>query len=71
MKASKINIPVSINVCCALYGKSKKELAEFLGVKPPTLSNWLAGRTSPSIFQVEMIAAFFNVTIEEFINIGK
>lgn len=70
MKASKINIPISINVCCAKYGKSKKELADFLGVTSPTLSNWLSGRTSPSIFQIEMIAAFFSLTIDEFIKIG-
>ncbi|CAH9015670.1 Cro/C1-type helix-turn-helix domain protein [Vibrio phage 137E35-1] len=70
MKSNKMNIPVSINVCCAKHGKSKKELAEFLGIKSQTLSNWLGGRTKPNIFQLEMMAAFFEMTIDEFIKIG-
>lgn len=59
-----------INLACAKYGKTKTDLAKCLGVTNQTISNWVAGRSSPTLFQVEMMAAFFGITLIEFIKLG-
>lgn len=52
--------------------KTQRDLADFLGVKPNTVSNWINGRstpsgkvfTSPPFEQIKDIAIFFDVSID-------
>ena len=42
-------------------GKSKKEIAEHLGVASSTFSNWCTGIKYPRIDKIEMLANYFGI----------
>lgn len=44
-----------------LSGKTQKELAEIIGVAPPTLNEWLKGKKYPRIDKIEKLANYFGI----------
>ncbi len=44
---------------------SQKELAEELKVTPNTITNWIKGKSNPSIENIRKMATFFNISVEE------
>lgn len=42
-------------------GKSQKELAEIVGVAPPTFNDWLKAKKYPRIDKIEMLANYFSI----------
>lgn len=48
--------------------KTQQELADFLGVSKAAISKWETGKSYPDITLLPMIAAYFNVTIDELVN---
>lgn len=54
--------------------KTNKELAEYMGVREPTVSNWCTNTNQPSIQDLYKIAQFLHVDIRELLvstNWGK
>lgn len=49
-------------------GKSLKETAEVLGCSPDRLSQYEAGEKAPSLPEVEMLARFFSVSLEDLLD---
>ncbi|MBT0812835.1 helix-turn-helix transcriptional regulator [Litoribacter ruber] len=48
-----------------LQKSSNKKLAEYMGVKEPTVSNWCTNTKQPSIPDLFKIARFLNVDVRE------
>ncbi len=42
-------------------GKTKKEIAEIVGVAPSTLNEWTKGKKYPRIDKIEMLANYFRI----------
>lgn len=42
-------------------GKSKKEIAEIVGVAPSTFNEWTKGKKYPRMDKVEKLAAYFGI----------
>ncbi len=42
-------------------GKSKKEIAEAIGVAPSTFNEWTKGKKYPRIDKIEMLANYFGI----------
>lgn len=42
-------------------GKSKKEIAEAIGVAPSTFNEWTKGKKFPRIDKIEMLANYFGI----------
>lgn len=42
-------------------GKSKKELAEIVGVAPSTFNEWTKGKKYPRIDKIEILASYFGI----------
>lgn len=40
-------------------GKTQKEIAEYLGVSAPTVSDWINGKKFPRMDKIEMLANYF------------
>ena len=45
--------------------KTQKEMAEFIGVSQPTLSNWLSGKVGISTANVKTIEKLFQIPREQ------
>ncbi len=45
-------------------GKNQKELAEFVGVRQNTVSDWINQGNSPKIEHIYRISEFFNISID-------
>lgn len=45
-------------------GQKQKDLAEYVGVKQSTVSDWINKGTSPKIENIYKIVEFFNITFE-------
>ena len=45
-------------------GLNQVKLAEKVGVKQNTISNWLSGKKEPSITSLWLLADYFNVDID-------
>lgn len=45
----------------AASGKTQKEVADYLGVSAPTMSDWANGKKFPRIDKIEMLADYFNI----------
>lgn len=41
--------------------KNQKELAEIVGVSPPTLNDWIKGKKYPRIDKIEILANYFGI----------
>lgn len=46
-------------------GKSKREVAEAIGVKPPTVSQYLSGRAQPSLATLSKLCAFLDCSADD------
>lgn len=44
-----------------LYGKSRNDMCEALGIKYTTLTDWIKGNTYPRIDSIEMMANYFGI----------
>lgn len=51
-----------------LSGKTKKEIAEAIGVPPTTYSSWSNGKHLPDMGKLQSLADYLQVSIEEFFN---
>lgn len=47
------------------YGKTLREVAEYLGVTLRTVFNYESGRTEPNNATLKKLAEYFNCTIDE------
>ncbi len=47
--------------------KSKKDFADYLGVSPAAITNWVGGKNAPDIECVIKICEYFHVPISEFL----
>ncbi len=50
-------------------GKSKKEIAEAIGVKPPTVSQYLSGRAQPSLATLSKLCVFLDCSADYILGI--
>lgn len=41
--------------------KTQKELAEIVGVSPPTINDWIKGKKYPRIDKIEVLANYFGI----------
>ncbi len=48
-------------------GLTQEELAKYLGVSKPAVSKWESGQCYPDITLLPVIAAYFNITVDELI----
>lgn len=46
-------------------GKSKREIAEAIGVKPPTVSQYLSGRAQPTLATLSRLCAFLDCSADD------
>ncbi len=46
-------------------GKSKKEIAEAIGVKPPTVSQYVSGRAQPTLATLSKLCAFLDCSADD------
>ena len=66
-----MDIGVSINIGCSKAKMTNQELAKSSGVGVVSISNWITGKTSPSLKNVEAMAKSLNVSVSEFIKWGE
>ncbi len=52
-------------------GKSKKDIAEAIGVKPPTLSQYLSGRAQPTLATLSRLCAFLDCSADDILAVNK
>ena len=45
-----------------LYGKTRKEMCQALGVKYTTFTDWINGHAYPRIDKIELMANYFGIT---------
>lgn len=64
MKQSTRRVSDNIRQLFAETGKKQVDLAEFVGVRPVTISTWTNGHAEPRVCFIPWIAAFFEVPIE-------
>ncbi len=55
----------------ARVGKTNLELADYMGVHEQTVSGWCTNHNQPQLSKLYMIADFFNVEVEELLNLKK
>ncbi len=51
----------NLNYYIEMSGKSKKDIAEIVGVAPSTFNEWTKGKKYPRIDKIEMLANYFNI----------
>ena len=51
----------NLNYYIEKSGKSKKELAEIVGVAPSTFNEWTKGKKYPRIDKIEILANYFGI----------
>ena len=51
-----------------IYNVTQEDLAQYLGVKRNTISDWESGNSEPNIENIILIADYFNVTIDYLLN---
>lgn len=44
-----------------LYGKSRNDMCEALGIKYTTFTDWVKGKTYPRIDKIELMANYFGI----------
>lgn len=49
------------------YGKTREEIAKYLNVSLPTMSNYLNCKRYPKIEKLRMLAEYFNITVSELV----
>lgn len=49
------------------FGKNQKEMAEIVGVSPPTFHDWLKGKKMPRMKNVQKLADYFGITLSDLI----
>lgn len=52
-------------------GKSKKCIAEAIGVKPPTVSQYLSGRAQPTLATFARLCEYLDCSADEILMIGS
>lgn len=62
----------SFTRCLAYYlamsGKSKKEVADAIGVPPTTFSSWTKGRHQPDMDKLQKLSDYLGAPISQFFN---
>ncbi len=66
--ASKITARIRHEI--EISGKSKKNIAEAIGVKPPTLSQYLSGRAQPTLATFARLCEYLDCSADEILMIG-
>ena len=49
------------------FGKNQKEMAEIVGVSPPTFHDWLKGKKMPRMKNVQKLADYFGIALSDLI----
>ena len=55
----------NLNALFIEKGSTQKELADFIGVHPSTINEWIKGRKVPRMDKIDKICTFFNVSREK------
>lgn len=55
----------------AAHQMDQEAVAKAIGVSRPTVSSWETGDTSPTVAQLEKIAALFSLSLEEFFSAAE
>ena len=58
---------LNLNFYMQENGKSRKDVADAIGVSYFTLTDWVKGKTYPRMDKVEMLARYFNIKISDLI----
>lgn len=62
------NFAKALNYYIATSGKSKKEIADAIGVPPTTFSAWSKGRHLPDMDRLQTLATYLKAPITQFFN---
>lgn len=57
--------------CREAAGISQKSAAITVGVKPPSMSDWESGRTSPTCDKLIRLASLYGVSIDELLGVSN
>ena len=52
-------------------GKKKQDIAAAIGVKPPTISEYLTGRAQPTLANLSRLCSFIGVSADDILEIKK
>lgn len=58
---------INLNFYMNEYGKSRRDVAEAIGVSYFTFTDWVKGKTYPRMDKVEKLAKYFNIKISDLI----
>lgn len=62
------NFVKALNYYQSVSGKTKKEIADAIGVPPTTYSSWSNGKHLPDMDKLQTLADYLNAPIEQFFN---
>lgn len=62
------NFVKALSYYIAVSGKTKKEIADAIGVPPTTFSSWSNGKHLPDMDKLQTLAKYLNVPISQFFN---
>ena len=62
------NFVKALNYYITVSGKTKKEIAEAIGVPPTTFSSWSNGKHLPDMDNLQLIANYLGAPISQFYN---
>jgi len=66
-KKNKKTMARNINYYMSLYGKTRVEMCQLLGVKYTTFTDWVKGNSYPRIDKIELMANYFNISKSDLI----
>lgn len=52
-------------------GRTKTEIAQAIGVKPPTVSQYLSGRIQPSLATLSKLCTFLNCSADDILSVNQ
>jgi len=63
------NIQIGFNIAAKrkMKGLTQEELAQHMGVSKPAVSKWESGQSYPDILLLPVLAAYFNISVDELI----
>ena len=63
-----VNFTRALRYCISISGKTKKEIAEAIGVPPTTFSSWSNGKHLPDMEKLQALSTYLKAPISQFYN---